>query len=120
MSVKGPIDIKKYKDHIINLGVILVFVFVAVNIYRGQMAKIADARVRNEMEKKKNAALGEISQLEKKSDLMRKTVNNKDVSGMMDIFGQLAREAEVSLISFRPEKEETFPLYARYPAELII
>jgi len=112
--------IQKYKNNIINIGVIIIFAIVAFNIYKNQSMEIVSVNENKESEEKKNTVLEEISRLERKMDDIKKFINNKDVLLTINTLSDIAKEASVRIASFKPLPEQDFPNYKRYPFELTL
>ena len=116
----GKEPVGKYKNQIVNLIIVFVFVVVAINVHKAQTRNILLANEKKYMEEKKNKVLEDISQLEKKIDIFRNVVNNKDIYSVINTLGSLARDSAVKISSIKPSTEMDFPLYVRYPFDLTV
>ncbi len=110
--------IEKYKNKIVNALILVVALFIAVKIYNAQMRTVASLQEKKNSEMEKNKVLEDLGVLDKKVRKYTEFINNKDMSSVITILGELAKESSVEIKSIRPVGEETKPLYDRYPYEL--
>jgi Tfp pilus assembly protein PilO len=116
----NPAALNKHKNIILNIGVIIIFLIIANGIYKDQSLTLANLERSREVEMKKNAALGNISVLEKKISLYRDFLNKKDLASMINNISNIARESEIRIISIRPQNEKDQGDYIKYPFVLSI
>lgn len=110
----------KYKSNIANLLLIIIFVFISINIYKAQVKNMNSMKERKEVDAKKNKALEDLSQLQKKIDDLVNFVNNKDIYATITNFNNIAKESSIQIISIKPAGEQDSPLYVKYPFELVV
>ncbi len=108
------------KNKVINIVIVLVAVVIAFKIYGKQQVEIANLKSTAELEAKKNGVLAEIGLLEKKLGSLKKTINSKDVSLVMNSVGAIAKDNGVKVVSFKPQSEKDFPVYTKYSFDLVV
>lgn len=106
--------ITKQKNNILHLAILMLSVIIAVNIYKGQVKKIASLNEKKEAAQRKNALLQDISRFEKRIDLYKGVINNKDVSAIINTLSNIAKDSSVRIISIRPRPETDYPAYIKY------
>ncbi len=112
--------IDRQKSNIANLVTIIIFVVISINVYKNQTGNIASMNEQKEVESKKNKALENISQLEKKIDNLTRSVNSKDISNAISDLNNMAREFSIKITSIRPLGTQDSSLYVQYPFELTV
>lgn len=112
--------LQKNKNKILNLGVILLALFIAFQIYRSgdQRANLLVQQKDNEL--KKNIALEEIAGLEKRIDGYKKVFVKKDIASVMNSISAIAKNCSVKIISIKPNNEEAFSSYLKTSFSLTI
>ncbi len=108
------------KNKIVNIVIVLLSVIIAFKIYGKQQLEIASLKSSAELEAKKNLVLGEIGLLEKKLGSLKKTINRKDVSLVMNSVGAVAKDNGVKVVSFKPQSEKDFSVYTKYSFDLVV
>ncbi len=108
------------KNKIVNIAVVLFAFIVAFKIYGKQQIDIANLKSVAELETKKNGVLGEIGLLEKKLGSLKRAINSKDVSLIMNSVGTVAKDNGVKVVSFKPQSEKDFPVYTKYSFDLLV
>ncbi len=111
--------LKLNKNNILNIGIIVLALIFANNIYKGQRQIAESLRQKGNLELKKNEALGNISHLEKMMNSYKRFFN-KDRSLIINTINNIARESDARIISIKPQKEINFPMYVQYPFDLVI
>ena len=112
--------LEKYKQHIINLLVVFVFVFIAVQVYKDQAQKINAFTKQKQDQETKNDLLDQIKQQEGRSQDIVTLINNKDVAMTMSVLSGLAKQAGVNITSLRPEAQQGFQFYTKYIYQLSV
>lgn len=110
----------KVKNKVLNTVIILAALIIAFNIYQAQLKNTTSLQERKDTELKKNKLLGDISQLEKWVNSYRQFLGKKDMSFMINNITNLAKDSGVNVVSFKPLEGRNFPLYVKYPLELIL
>ena len=104
---------EKNKNKFFNLGVIVLALFIAFQIYKSfdqQLNLLVGQKVD---ELNKNAATQEIASLERKIAGYKKVFIKKDVGAVMDTISNIAKSSSVKVISIKPNNEEAFFDYVK-------
>jgi len=112
--------IKKHKNIILNLVIILVAVHFALGVHKEQNMLLARLKAQKVDEAQKNEVLSKIGGLEGELEEYKRVINEKDVGSSLDIFNTIASTQGVKIISIRPLKETEKGLFTYYPFELRI
>lgn len=112
--------LKKYKNKILNTGVILLTLIIVLSIYKNQNQTIGALRSARDSEIKKNEVLATISQTEKKIDSYKNIFNKKDPSLLINALSDIARESNVKIISINPKGQDDRKVYIKYPFDLTV
>jgi Tfp pilus assembly protein PilO len=118
--IEGLDQISKYKNTIINVALVVLALFFSFRIYDAQNKKIIVLKEKAEIEVKKNVVLEEITAIDQKIGALKKVVNSKNMNTSLNTIASIAKENSVKIISIRPTEQTTFPLYMKYPFELIV
>lgn len=110
----------KLKDNIPNLVIIIIAIIISTNTYKKQLKEIQLLREKKEIEIKKNIILEDINLLEKKINFYKSLFVRKDASIIMSTINDIAKEAGIKIISFRPLQEQRFEDYVKIPFDLMI
>ena len=106
-------QIDKYKNLIINIAIIIVILIVASNIYKGNLGRVESIRVKISEEEKKNSELEKISQLESRKKLYRKLLAKRETSLVMADISDIAKAADVNVLSVKPLQREASVDYSK-------
>ena len=98
--------IDKYRNKAINIAIIIVFLIIAVNVYKGSLNKAESLRAKISEEEKKSGELEKINQLEKKIVGYRKLLTRKEASLIMGNINDIAKGVGVEVLSVRPLQKE--------------
>lgn len=112
--------VNKNKNKIFGLGIIILSLFIAFNIYKAQLAKVDSLKSMIIEESKKNNILSGIGQLAEEVDYYRKLLVKTELSLLMSDISNLAWESGVKIISIKPSGESTLPEYTKYNFELLV
>ncbi len=110
----------RYKNKFINSAIFIIAVVIAFNIHAGQNKQIAALEEKKSQELKKNEILNEIAALEKKVSTYKKQVNTKEISGVINRIGIIAKESSVVLESINPQEKKDFDIYTNYNFQIKI
>jgi len=116
MNLTGLIN----KNRVISLGLIILFLVAAYNIYRSQAAKLDSLKTRIREEKNKNEILSNISYLSESIDSYRKLLIMKEPSTVMSDINTLARDCDLKINSIKPLGESSSAEFVKYNFELSI
>lgn len=108
------------KSKILNLGIIILTLFIASNIYKSQAGNIASLNERKNTLLKKNAVLTDINQSEQKFNSYKGIINTKEISSVLKTLSNLAQDLKINIISLKPLTEETRSAYVKYPFKLAV
>lgn len=104
----------KYKNVIFNIALVLGAVFIAYNfIYTRHLRGLASLNQEKEIEIKKNAALEEISKLEKRLNAYKNFLVKKETGLIISTLSDMAKATGLEISSVRPGTEEKFLTYAK-------
>jgi Tfp pilus assembly protein PilO len=98
--------IDKYRNKAVNIAIIIVFLLIAVNLYKGSLNRVASLKAKISEENKKDAELEKINQLKKKITGYKGLLNRKEASLVMDDISAIARGAGVEILSVKPPQKE--------------
>jgi Tfp pilus assembly protein PilO len=108
------------QKNILNIGVFLVCVFIAHKIFVTQMQQVASIQAETEKAQQKNAVLTEIAQSEKRLKNLRRSINNKDETSIINTLNAIAKDCNVKIVEWKPVPPEKVLGYVRYPFALNI
>jgi len=108
------------QKNILNIGIILVCVFIAFKIFSAQMEEVKAIKAETETATQKNIILGDILQSEKKLKILRRSLNNKDETAVINTMNTIAKDFGVKIIELRPVPEQKLSGYSRHPFTLNI
>ncbi len=97
---------EKNKNNILNLGIVILALFIAFQIYKGIEEKASSLAQEQDTELKKNEATVEIAAFEKKIDGYKKVFTKKDLGAVMDVVSVIAKQCSIKVASIKPDKEE--------------
>lgn len=97
--------INKLKDNALNLSIILVAFFISYNIYKKQNAEIAVLLESKAIEVKKSAILEKISGTEKRINLYKNFLTEKNANSVISFINEIAGGMGIKVVSIRPEAQ---------------
>ncbi|HTZ10929.1 MAG TPA: type 4a pilus biogenesis protein PilO [Candidatus Margulisiibacteriota bacterium] len=112
--------VNKHKNKVINIFVIIIALIISSNIYQRQNSAISSMRNKKEYEAKKNKEIENINKLEKKISLYKNSLIRKDPGLIMASINSYAGEAEVNIVSIKPDSEQSHQNYSKLPFDLVI
>lgn len=112
--------INKAKAHLLNIIIIVIAVIIAFNNSKTKAhdRKLLKDRINTELSK--NEVLRDISNLEGRFTSLKKRINNKAISLVISLLGNMAKESDVRIILIKPQKENYLGVYTKYPFELVV
>ncbi len=110
--------ITKHKNALINVVILLVAAVISLKVYTKQSSDLNSLKAQNEVEIEKNATLNQISELSAQEAVYKEFINAKEISSVLDVLSELAKESGVEIVSIRPETEEAKDIYIKYPYAL--
>lgn len=108
------------KNKILNIGLIILTVIIASNMYRNKAKDVQLLNAKKDTELKKNSALEQIKQLEKSIESYKNIFNKKDASLIINTINNIARDSNVKIISIKPSNERKESVYTSYPFLLTV
>ncbi len=112
--------INKYKDMLINAGIIIVALIIAFNVYNGGSSNVESLRIKISEEEKKNIELDKIGKLEKKIAAYRTLLAEREASAVMSDISAIAKDAEVEVLSVKPSQKESRDNYNKAIFEVTV
>lgn len=97
---------EKNKNNILNLGIVILALFIAFKIYKGIEEQMDSLTRQKDNELKKNEAVEKIAGLEKKIDGYKKVFVKKDPGVVIDTISVIAKKCAVKVVSIKPAGEE--------------
>lgn len=101
----------KNKNLILNSGIIVLALFIALQIYRADNQQIGSLIQQKEDALKKNEVIQSIGALEEKIDNFKQVFPKKDLSSIMGQLSNIAKNNLVKIVSIKPVNEEAYPDY---------
>ena len=98
--------IDKYRDKAISAAIIIVFLVIAINIYRGSSNRVESLKTKISEENKKSGELEKINQLEKKIAGYKRLLTKKEASLVMGNINDIAKGSGVEVLSVKPPQKE--------------
>ncbi len=103
----------KNKNKIINAGVILLAIFIALYLY-GMQNQQLDSLVENKNEEiKKSEVIESLNRVEKRIDSYKQTFSRKDLGSVIGAMTDIAKDTRVKVISVKPGAEQQYAEYIR-------
>ena len=103
--------IERNKNKIVNFGVIILALVIALQFYRSTNNQINSLIQQQNNELEKNKVVEEIATLEKKAEAYKKVFVKKDLASVMDIISGIAKNSSVRIISIKPHSEDALGNY---------
>jgi len=113
-------DLERWKNKIVNLGLVILALVIASNIYKAQTKEIDALSQRKDSETKKISLLKEIAQWEGRLSASKNFINNKEISSVMNTVSDIAESASVRITSIKPAGIVDYSLYTKYPYSLTV
>jgi len=111
-------DIKKYKNQVLNIGIIILAILIAANIYKKQDKAISLLNAQKELEVMKNTEFNNIGSLEKKNNAFKNYLVKKDPGLIINTISSFANELGIKILSIKPESAIKFEQYSKWPFEI--
>ncbi len=103
----------KNKNKILNFGIILLLLFIALQIYKYGNQQMNYLIRQKENELKKNKVIESIVSLEKDIEGYKKVFVKKDLGSVMDTISTIAKDSSVKIISIKPISEQAYADYIK-------
>jgi len=103
--------LERNKVKIINFGVIILALIIALQFYRSANNRISSLIQQQNNEREKNKVVQEISGIEKKTEAYKKVFVKKDLASIMEVISGIAKNTSVKIVSIKPYAEEMLDNY---------
>jgi Tfp pilus assembly protein PilO len=117
MDIKN-ISLFNDKAKLINIGLVILSLIIAKNIYGSQMAKIKALKDNQNTEIKKNSLIGDIGMLEKKIQAYKQVLYKRDASAVISDISEMANSAQIKITSITPDKDREYAAYGEMSVRL--
>jgi Tfp pilus assembly protein PilO len=105
----------KHKNTIISSVILVIAIIVSLKIYSKQTTEFNSLFTQKEAETAKNVTLTKISEQFGQLAVYKEFINVKEISSVLDVISEIAKESGVDIMSIRPESEQSKDIYIRYP-----
>ena len=105
--------LERNKNKILNAGIILLALFIALQIYKSVDQQINTLTGKKSDELKKNRVVEEIAALEKKMERYEKVFAKKDMSSIVEAISSIAKSSSINIVSIKPIAEKPSAAYTR-------
>jgi hypothetical protein len=93
---------QKHKGMVLNIGLVLLSLFIANYIYSSQGKEAQALRQQKETELKKNEELESIRQMQKGIDSYKQILAGRDPEAIINMLSSLAQQSGVKIVSMQP------------------
>lgn len=108
------------KNKILNLGIFILALIIAYQIYKVQNRTLESTKQDKESEINKNTVLSKIAQFEKDLNLYKRSLGKKDTSLIISTLSNIAKDSGIEIVSLMPNPEQAYPEYIKYPFKLTV
>jgi len=105
----------KHKNKIINSTIIILALIISSNIYKKQNHEMELLKKKQDIEIKKNEIIKNISQFTIRIKSYKNLLTKKDISSIITNISEMAKQSGIKIVSIRPESEQEFPNYIKFP-----
>jgi len=110
----------KHKNKIINIAIIILTLIISSNVYKKQTHEMELLKKKQDIEIKKNEIIKNISQLTIRIKSYKNLLTKKDISSIITNISDMAKQSGIKIVSIRPEPEQAFPNYIKFPFTLAL
>ena len=96
----------KNKNKIVNAGVILLAIFIALYLFGMQNQQLASLEESKNEEMRKSEVMESLNRVEKRIDSYKQTFTRKDLGSVIDAMTNIAKDTRVKVISVKPGTEQ--------------
>jgi hypothetical protein len=96
----------KNKNKLINAGVIILAVFIALYLYNMQNQQLASLEESKEEERRKSEVIESLNRVEKRINSYKQTFTRKDLGSVIDAMTDIAKDTRAKVISVKPGAEQ--------------
>ncbi len=108
-------DIKKYKNQIVNIFIIILALIISQSIYKNQDKEIRLLNAQKELEISKNEVTQQINSLEKRNNGYKSLLAKRDPDSIIRAVSNIANELGIKIVSIRPEGQVKYKLFTKWP-----
>ena len=105
--------LSKNKSKIINVGVIVAALFIALYLYSMQNQQIASLDESKSEEIKKSEIIEDLNRVEKRINSYKQTFTKKDLGSVIGAMTDIAKDTKVKVISVKPGLDQQYPEYVK-------
>lgn len=105
---------------LLNIGIIILALIIASNIYKQQGRQIETLKSKNDLEEKKNTVIESIGKKEKTISAYKNLLVKRDASSVINTVGNIAKGSEVKIMSIKPGQEQRLADYVKMPFDLTV
>jgi Tfp pilus assembly protein PilO len=116
----NKVSLPKDKSTLIHVGMIILALIIARNIYGIQVKRAATLEHNKDVEIKKNELAKDINKAEKRINAYRKVLAEKDTNALINSLTQMAARSAIKVTSVRPEGEREYDAYNKITIRLNI
>jgi Pilus assembly protein, PilO len=103
----------KHKSKIINIGVILLAIFVAVYLYNMQNQQLNSLGEKRDEEAKKNEVIESLNRMEKRISNYKQALDRKDLGAVIGAMTDISKDAQIKVVSVKPGAEKQYTDYIK-------
>ncbi|MBU0547790.1 MAG: type 4a pilus biogenesis protein PilO [Candidatus Omnitrophica bacterium] len=103
----------KNKSKIINAGIILLAIFVALYLYSMQGQQLVSLEESKDEEAKKSEVIESLNRVEKRINSYKSTFDRKDLGSVISAMTDIAKDTRVKVISVKPGVEKQYAEYTK-------
>jgi Tfp pilus assembly protein PilO len=118
MDLSGFIN--KGKNQIVGIGILILSLVIASNIYKGKVAEVENLKSQIADENKKNEALAVINKLSESLNSYEKLLARRDTNLSMSDITNLASDEGIKIIAIKPSGQEKTPEYVKLAFDLSV
>jgi Tfp pilus assembly protein PilO len=110
----------KNKSKIINTGVILLAIVVALYLYSWQSQQLISLEEKKNEEIKKSEVIESLNRVEQRISSYKRSFSRKDLGSVMGAMTEIAKDTGVKVISVKPGAEKQFTEYIKNSFLIIV
>jgi Tfp pilus assembly protein PilO len=110
----------RIQKNILNIVVLVVFAIIAYKIFNAQKQQVESIKNETQIELQKGVVLTQISQSEKRFKNLRRLINIKEETSVIDKLNTIAKQSQVKIIVIKPIPAQKVSGYSRHPFALSV
>ncbi|MFA6129905.1 MAG: type 4a pilus biogenesis protein PilO [Candidatus Omnitrophota bacterium] len=103
----------KNKNKVINAGVILLALIVALFLFNMQNQQLTTLEENKNEEIKKSEVIDNLIRVEKRINTYKQAFNRKDLGSVIDAMTDISKGTKVKIVSVKPGTEQKYPEYIK-------